>query len=70
MTTSRYARDAEDESDAEVEGGRGRGRAAKSPSSKENNRHSEKADREEARAAGRSNKKGKDVKQHITAKAS
>ncbi|MBS3860351.1 translation initiation factor IF-2 [Proteus mirabilis] len=59
VTTSRYARDAEDESDAEVEGGRGRGRAAKAPRPKKNNRHSEKADREEARAAGRSNKKGK-----------
>ncbi|HEK2854396.1 TPA: translation initiation factor IF-2 [Proteus mirabilis] len=57
VTTSRYARDAEDESDAEVEGGRGR--AAKAPRPKKNNRHSEKADREEARAAGRSNKKGK-----------
>ncbi|MDM3572194.1 translation initiation factor IF-2 [Proteus mirabilis] len=59
VTTSRYARDAEDESDAEVEGVRGRGRAAKAPRPKKNNRHSEKADREEARAAGRSNKKGK-----------
>lgn len=59
VTTSRYARDAEDESDAEVEGGRGRGRGAKAPRPKKNNRHSEKADREEARAAGRSNKKGK-----------
>ncbi|MEQ4924109.1 translation initiation factor IF-2 [Proteus hauseri] len=59
VTTSRYARDAEDESDAEVEGGRGRGRTAKAPRAKKNNRHSEKADREEARAAGRSNKKGK-----------
>lgn len=59
VTTSRYARDAEDESDAEVEGGRGRGRNAKAPRPKKNNRHSEKADREEARAAGRTNKKGK-----------
>lgn len=59
VTTSRYARDAEDESDAEVEGGRGRSRPAKAPRPKKNNRHSEKADREEARAAGRSNKKGK-----------
>ncbi|MGU0057143.1 hypothetical protein ACVXG7_24315 [Enterobacter hormaechei] len=42
MTTSRYARDAEDESDAEVEGGRGRGRAAKAPRPKKNNRHSKK----------------------------
>ncbi|QAV23377.1 translation initiation factor IF-2 [Proteus hauseri] len=59
VTTSRYARDAEDESDAEVEGDRRRGRTAKAPRAKKNNRHSEKADREEARAAGRSNKKGK-----------
>lgn len=59
VTTSRYARDAEDESDAEVEGGRTRTRTAKAPRPKKNNRHSEKADREEARAAGRNNKKGK-----------
>ncbi|MCE1727209.1 translation initiation factor IF-2, partial [Enterobacter hormaechei] len=54
ITTSRYARDAEDENDAKVEGDRrSRSRGGKSRQ-KKNNKHSEsKADREEARAVGR-----------------
>ncbi|BET98393.1 translation initiation factor IF-2 [Xenorhabdus taiwanensis] len=61
ITTSRYARDAEDENDAKVEGDRrSRSRGGKSRQ-KKNNKHSEsKADREEARAVGRT--KGKQRK--------
>ncbi|MEQ1976594.1 translation initiation factor IF-2 [Xenorhabdus sp. SGI240] len=61
ITTSRYARDAEDENDAKVEGERrSRSRGGKSRQ-KKNNKHSEsKADREEARAVGRT--KGKQRK--------
>ncbi|PHM74932.1 translation initiation factor IF-2 [Xenorhabdus kozodoii] len=61
ITTSRYARDAEDENDAKVEGERRtRSRGGKSRQ-KKNNKHSEsKADREEARAVGRT--KGKQRK--------
>ncbi|MBC8948983.1 MULTISPECIES: translation initiation factor IF-2 [Xenorhabdus] len=61
VTTSRYARDAEDENDAKVEGDRrSRSRGGKSRQ-KKNNKHSEsKADREEARAVGRT--KGKQRK--------
>ncbi len=59
VTTSRYARDAEDENDAKVEGDRrSRSRGGKATRQKKNNKHSEsKADREEARAVGRN--KGK-----------
>lgn len=58
VTTSEHARQAEDENDREVEGGRARTRSAKTPRSKKVNKHSEaKTDREEARAAGRGNKK-------------
>ncbi|OTA20865.1 GTP-binding protein LepA [Xenorhabdus beddingii] len=59
VTTSRYARDAEDENDAKVEGDRrSRTRGGKAARQKKNNKHSEsKADREEARAVGRN--KGK-----------
>ncbi|MBC8952229.1 translation initiation factor IF-2 [Xenorhabdus sp. PB62.4] len=59
VTTSRYARDAEDENDAKVEGDRrSRSRGGKATRQKKNNKHSEsKADREEARAVGRT--KGK-----------
>ncbi len=50
VTTSQHARQAEDESDREVEGGRGRGRNAKAARPKKGNKHAEsKADREEAR---------------------
>ncbi|PHM62166.1 translation initiation factor IF-2 [Xenorhabdus ishibashii] len=61
VTTSRYARDAEDENDAKVEGDRrSRSRGGKARQ-KKNNKHSEsKADREEARAVGRT--KGKQRK--------
>ncbi len=60
VTTSQHARQAEDENDREVEGGRGRGRTAKAPRPKKGNKHSEtKADREEARAAVRGGKGGK-----------
>ncbi|PHM45181.1 GTP-binding protein LepA [Xenorhabdus mauleonii] len=62
VTTSRYARDAEDENDAKVEGDRrSRSRGGKATRQKKNNKHSEsKADREEARAVGRT--KGKQRK--------
>ncbi|MBD2799954.1 translation initiation factor IF-2 [Xenorhabdus sp. M] len=52
VTTSRHARDAEDESDAKVEGDRrSRTRGGKAARQKKNNKHSEsKSDREEARA--------------------
>ncbi|MDC9597014.1 translation initiation factor IF-2 [Xenorhabdus anantnagensis] len=62
VTTSRYARDAEDENDAKVEGDRrSRSRGGKAARQKKNNKHSEsKADREEARAVGRN--KGKQRK--------
>ncbi|SFU75670.1 translation initiation factor IF-2 [Xenorhabdus koppenhoeferi] len=62
VTTSRYARDAEDENDAKVEGDRrSRTRSGKAARQKKNNKHSEsKADREEARAVGRN--KGKQRK--------
>ncbi|REF25856.1 translation initiation factor 2 (bIF-2) [Xenorhabdus cabanillasii] len=62
VTTSRHARDAEDENDAKVEGDRRtRTRGGKSSRQKKNNKHSEsKADREEARAVGRT--KGKQRK--------
>ncbi|MDD7997969.1 translation initiation factor IF-2 [Kosakonia radicincitans] len=57
VTTSQHARQAEDDSDREVEGGRGRGRTAKAPRPKKGNKHAEsKADREEARAAVRGGK--------------
>ncbi|MGJ7217518.1 translation initiation factor IF-2 [Morganella morganii] len=68
-TTSAHAREAEDESDAKVEGdnrGRGRGRGAKNVRQKKNNRHSEKADREEARAQlprGKKQRKGSSLQQ-------
>ncbi len=60
VTTSHHARQAEDESDREVEGGRGRGRNAKAARPKTGNKHAEsKADRDEARAAVRGGKGGK-----------
>ncbi|WP_105736834.1 translation initiation factor IF-2 [Cronobacter dublinensis] len=60
VTTSQHARQAEDDSDREVEGGRGRARPAKVARQKKSNKHSEsKADREEARAAVRGGKGGK-----------
>ncbi|MTD37937.1 translation initiation factor IF-2 [Erwinia sp. CPCC 100877] len=60
VTTSQHARQAEDESDREVEGGRGRSRTSKASRHKKGNKHSEsKADREEARAAGRGGKGGR-----------
>lgn len=62
VTTSQHARQAEDENDREVEGGRGRTRTATKAarSQKKGNKHAEsKADREEARAAGRGGKGGK-----------
>ena len=63
VTTSQHARQAEDDNDREVEGGRGRGRTAKAPRPKKGNKHSEsKADREEARAAVRGGKGGKQRK--------
>ena len=63
VTTSQHARQAEDDSDREVEGGRGRTRTAKAPRPKKGNKHSEtKADREEARAAIRGGKGGKQRK--------
>lgn len=62
-TTSRHAREAEDENDAQEEGRRARNRAGKATRQKKNNKHSEKADREEERAVGRTNKtKGKQKK--------
>ncbi|HAT1514320.1 translation initiation factor IF-2 [Morganella morganii] len=66
-TTSAHAREAEDESDAKVEGdNRGRSRGAKNVRQKKNNRHSEKADREEARAQlprGKKQRKGSALQQ-------
>ncbi|MEM8018933.1 translation initiation factor IF-2 [Morganella morganii] len=66
-TTSAHAREAEDESDAKVEGdNRGRGRGTKNVRQKKNNRHSEKADREEARAQlprGKKQRKGSSLQQ-------
>ncbi len=66
-TTSAHAREAEDESDAKVEGdNRSRGRGAKNVRQKKNNRHSEKADREEARAQlprGKKQRKGSSLQQ-------
>ncbi|VDZ86227.1 translation initiation factor IF-2 [Kluyvera intermedia] len=62
VTTSQHARQAEDENDREVEGGRtSRTRPAKAARPvKKGNKHAEsKADREEARAAGRGGKGGK-----------
>lgn len=62
-TTSRHAREAEDENDAQEEGRRARNRTGKATRQKKNNKHSEKADREEERAVGRTNKtKGKQKK--------
>ncbi|MBJ3591990.1 translation initiation factor IF-2 [Salmonella enterica subsp. enterica serovar Saintpaul] len=64
VTTSQHARQAEDENDREVEGGRGRTRSAKAARpAKKGNKHAEsKADREEARAAVRGGKGGKQRK--------
>ncbi len=63
VTTSQHARQAEDDSDREVEGGRGRGRNTKVARQKKSNKHAEsKADREEARAAVRGGKGGKQRK--------
>ncbi|AXH63785.1 translation initiation factor IF-2 [Providencia huaxiensis] len=62
-TTSTHARAAEDESDEKEEGRRSRNRTAKAPRQKKGNKLSEKADREEERAAGRSGRsKGKQRK--------
>lgn len=59
LTTSAYAREAEDESDREVESGRGRSsRSGKIVKQKKNNKLSEsKAEREEARVINRNGKK-------------
>ena len=64
VTTSQHVRQAEDDNDREVEGGRGRGRNAKAARpAKKGNKHAEsKADREEARAAVRGGKGGKQRK--------
>ncbi|WP_353613058.1 translation initiation factor IF-2 [Mangrovibacter phragmitis] len=63
VTTSQHARQAEDDNDREVEGGRGRGRNAKASRPKKGNKHAEsKADREEARAAIRGGKGGRQRK--------
>ncbi|MGP1946088.1 MAG: translation initiation factor IF-2 N-terminal domain-containing protein, partial [Arsenophonus sp. ER-EMS1-MAG3] len=62
-TTSRHAREAEDENDAKEEGRRIRNRGGKSIRQKKNNKLSEKADREEERSVFRTNKtKGKQKK--------
>ncbi|EKT61533.1 translation initiation factor IF-2 [Providencia sneebia] len=62
-TTSTHARAAEDENDEKEEGRRSRNRSAKAPRQKKSNKLSEKADREEERAAGRSGRsKGKQRK--------
>ncbi|MDF7671335.1 translation initiation factor IF-2 [Orbaceae bacterium ESL0721] len=54
VTTSKYARAAEDETDREVENGRGRGRSSKVVKQKKGSKLSEsKAEREEARAVTR-----------------
>ncbi|WP_294609841.1 translation initiation factor IF-2 [uncultured Gilliamella sp.] len=66
VTTSKYARAAEDDTDREVESARGRGRNAKQTKQKKSSKLSEgKAEREEARAATRSGhkKKGKSTLQ-------
>jgi translation initiation factor IF-2 len=66
VTTSKYARAAEDETDREVESARGRGRNAKQTKQKKGNKLSEgKAEREEARAVTRGGhkKKGKSTLQ-------
>ena len=66
VTTSKYARAAEDDTDREVEGGRGRGRGNKQTKQKKSSKLSEgKAEREEARAVTRGNhkKKGKSTLQ-------
>ncbi|WP_313689134.1 translation initiation factor IF-2, partial [Pantoea sp.] len=64
VTTSTHARQAEDENDREVEGGRSRTRTTKAARpAKKGNKHSEaKTDREEARAAVRGGKGGKNRK--------
>ncbi|ANI81110.1 translation initiation factor IF-2 [Kosakonia oryzae] len=63
VTTSQHARQAEDDNDREVEGGRGRTRTAKAARPKKGNKHAEsKADREEARAAVRGGKGGRQRK--------
>ncbi len=60
VTTFQHARQAEDETDSEVEGNRGRVRSVKAARPKKGNKHSEaKTDREEARAAVRGGKGGK-----------
>lgn len=60
VTTSEHARQAEDESDREIEAGRGRGRTPKVARQRKSNKHVEaKTDREEARAATRGGKGGK-----------
>lgn len=60
VTTSKYARAAEDENDREVESGRGRGRGSKVTKQKKSSKLSEgKAEREEARAITRSGGKRK-----------
>ena len=60
VTTSQHARQAEDESDHEVEGGRGRGRNAKAARPKKaTNTLNQKLIVEEARAAVRGGKGGK-----------
>ncbi|OCG74960.1 translation initiation factor IF-2 [Gilliamella sp. Occ4-3] len=67
VTTSKYARAAEDETDREVESARGRGRNTKQTKQKKGNKLSEgKAEREEARAVtrgGHNKKKGKSTLQ-------
>ncbi|OCG27657.1 translation initiation factor IF-2 [Gilliamella sp. Fer2-1] len=66
VTTSKYARAAEDDTDREVESARGRGRNTKQTKQKKGSKLSEgKAEREEARAATRSGhkKKGKSTLQ-------
>lgn len=63
LTTSHHARQAEDERDQEVESGRSRSRTGKAVRQKKGNKHSEtKADREEARAAVRGGKGGRQRK--------
>ncbi len=66
VTTSKYARAAEDETDREVESGRGRGRSNKAVKQKKTSKLSEsKAEREEARAVTRGGhkKRGKSTLQ-------
>ena len=58
VTTSKYARAAEDDTDREVESARGRGRNGKQTKQKKGSKLSEgKAEREEARAVSRSGHK-------------